>query len=53
MTYALECTAHFISEQRSELYKKYYSGAVQMKNGLSAENTLEEQTCSGLERCGA
>jgi len=59
-TSALECTAHFLSEQQTELYRWYCSGVAQLKNVLGAKNGLQGQTlpsgrqaCSGLERHGA
>lgn len=53
MTYALEYSVHFLSEQRIELYEEYCSGVAQLKNGLSAENDLQRRALPGLGRCGA
>ncbi len=53
LTYALECPVHFLSEQRSELYRRYCSGVAQLKNVLGAKNSFQGRTCFGLERCGA
>lgn len=52
-TFALEHTVHFISEQRTEQYKRYRSGVAQLKNVLGAKNDLQDQTCFGLGRRGA
>ncbi len=52
-TSALECTVHFLSEQQTELYKRYYSGVAQLKNVLGAKNGLQSLALSGLESRGA
>lgn len=52
MTYSLEYPVHFLSEQRIELYKRYYSRVAELKNVLGAKSTLQGQTCFGLGRCG-
>jgi hypothetical protein len=51
--HALERTAHFLNEQRTEPYAQYGEGAVQVKNVLGAKSTSQGQTCSGPGRCGA
>lgn len=53
MVYALGCTVHFLSEQRTELYRKYRSGVAQLKNVLDAKNGLQRRALPGLGRCGA
>ena len=52
-TFALECTVHFLNEQRTELYKRYSSGVAQLKNVLGAKNTFQSQALPALERCAA
>ena len=52
-SFALEHLVHFFSEQRTESYKSTVTGVAQLKNVLSAENTLTGQTCSVPGRCGA
>lgn len=52
MSNTLEYTVHFISEQQTELYNSTVKGVAQLKNVLGTKNTLQWQTCSGLERCG-
>lgn len=44
---------HFLSEQRTGLYKKYCPGVAQVKNVLCAKNALQDQTCCELEKRGA
>ncbi len=51
--YALECPVYFLSEKRSELYKRYYWGVSQLKNALGAKNDLQSWALPGLERRGA
>ncbi len=53
MGFALECAAYFLSEQRTELYEKYYSGVAQLKNVLGAKSGLQRRALPGLERHGA
>ena len=53
MTFAIECTVHFLREQRTELYKQYCSGVAQIKNVLGVKNTLQSWAFLNLERCGA
>lgn len=50
---AIERLAHFLSENRTEPYKKYRSGVSQLKNALGANNGLRSQALPGLERRGA
>jgi len=50
---ALECTVHFLGEQRSKAYKRYVLGIAQLKNVLGAKNAFQDRTCFGLERHGA
>ena len=52
-TFALECSAHFLAENRSKLYIWYYLRGSQAKNVLSAKNAFPEQIYFGLERRGA
>jgi len=52
-TSALECPVHFLSEQRTELYKWYCSGVAQLKNVLGAKKSLESWALPSLERTGA
>jgi len=52
-TSALECTAHFLSEQRSKLYKRYCLGVAQLKNALGAKNDFIKRALLVLERRGA
>ena len=37
-TYALECTVHFLIEERTEAYWKYAGGVLEMKNVLGAKS---------------
>ncbi len=53
MTYAIECTVHFLSEQRTELYEQYCSGVAQMKNVMCIKNALQRWALPNLERRGA
>lgn len=52
-TSALECTVHFLSEQRTVLYEKYCSGVAQLKNVLGAKNALQRRALPGMGRRGA
>jgi len=53
ITFALECPVYFLSEQRTELYKKYCSGVAQLKNVLGAKSALASRALPDLLRCGA
>jgi hypothetical protein len=53
MTFALECTVHFLSEKRTELYMRYCSGVSQLKNAASTKSTLQSRALPSLERCSA
>ena len=53
MAHALECTVHFLGEQRTEPYTRYGEGVVQLKNVLSTKSTLQRQALLDLGRCGA
>jgi hypothetical protein len=52
-TFALEYTAQFLGEYRTELYTKYCSGGTESKILLGAKNASQGQACLGLERRGA
>lgn len=52
-TFALEYTVDFLGEQRTKLYKEYYSGVAQPKNVPGAKSDSQDQTRSGLGRRGA
>lgn len=53
MAFALECTAYFLGEYRTETYKWYFLGGTELKNVLGAKNGLQERALLVLERRAA
>ncbi|HSX27214.1 MAG TPA: hypothetical protein VLG25_00345 [Patescibacteria group bacterium] len=50
MTFALVHSVHFLSEERTELYKEYCEGVPRLKNVLGAKNVLQSWALPSLER---
>lgn len=48
MTFALERPGHYFCEKRTGLYKKYCLEVSQLKNVLTANDTLHWQAMPGL-----
>lgn len=50
--FALYHRINFHSEQPAKPYKGTVKGVARQKDGFCTKNTLQDQTRSGLERCG-